>query len=193
MTSLLRASATKAPSIRAANLSISRRGYAEVQKYADSTQYHLAPKGFWKKFRDALVVNPDISTGLPLAAVNRNPAPGSRSEKYATPATLASDPAQNPYWKRDARRNYPRLSVVDQSELAQLLLASPDVQSSTEIATSAGPYELTQAIATIASSKPAFSGSNLPPRPPSIAKWNPKLEAKAPHDPQAYWPMEQYS
>ncbi|KAG9009406.1 hypothetical protein FRB94_012063 [Tulasnella sp. JGI-2019a] len=192
MTSLLRTSATVAPSIRAATFSTSKRGYAE--KYADSTQYHLAPKGFWKKFRDAVVVNPDISTGLPLVAVNRNPAPGSRPEKYATPATLASDPAQNPYWKRDVRRAYPRLSVVDQSELAQLLLASPDVQSSSkEVTAFSGTPELTQVISAVASSKPAFSGANLPPRPPSIGKWNPKLEAKAPHDPQAYWPMEQYS
>ncbi len=34
----------------------------------------------------------------------------------------ASDPAQNPYWKRDVRRAYPKLSVVTQSELSTLLL-----------------------------------------------------------------------
>jgi hypothetical protein len=33
----------------------------------------------------------------------------------------ASDPAQNPYWKRDVRRAYPRLSVVTQEGFAELL------------------------------------------------------------------------
>lgn len=35
---------------------------------------------------------------------------------------IASDPAQNPYWKRDVRRAYPQLSMVTQSELSQLLI-----------------------------------------------------------------------
>ena len=35
---------------------------------------------------------------------------------------VASDPAQNPYWKRDVRRIYPQLSVVAQSELSSLLI-----------------------------------------------------------------------
>ncbi len=36
--------------------------------------------------------------------------------------TVASDPAQNPYWKRDVRRAYPKLSVVTQLELSSLLI-----------------------------------------------------------------------
>lgn len=36
---------------------------------------------------DVVVINPDISSGLPLPDVNRYPQPGSRPEKYATPAT----------------------------------------------------------------------------------------------------------
>ncbi|KIR27898.1 hypothetical protein I307_02818 [Cryptococcus deuterogattii 99/473] len=63
---------------------------------ADHTKYHLAPTGFWKKFRDAVVVNPEISSGLPLPTENRYPQPASRPETYATPATKASDPAFNP-------------------------------------------------------------------------------------------------
>ena len=130
------------------------------RKAAESTLYHFSPKGFWKKFRttfltndglnnayylsgDAVVVNPEISSGLPLPSINRMPPPGSRPEAYATPATKglssdqlfplkltqpcpASDPAQNPYWKRDVRRAYPQLSVVTQSELATFLLQSPE-------------------------------------------------------------------
>ncbi len=73
--------------------------------------------------------------------MNRQPPPGSRPERYSTPATkgfaprlffhcdgvltsalTASDPAENPYWKRDVRRAYPQLSVVTQSELSTLLI-----------------------------------------------------------------------
>jgi len=36
---------------------------------------------------DTFSVNPDISSGLPIATLNRNPQPASRPEKYSTPAT----------------------------------------------------------------------------------------------------------
>ena len=39
-----------------------------------------------------------------------------------TRRNAASDPAQNPYWKRDVRRAYPQLSVVTQTELSTLLI-----------------------------------------------------------------------
>ncbi len=41
----------------------------------------------------------------------------------------ASDPAQNPYWKRDVRRAYPQLSVVTQNQLSQLLIAHSSTQA----------------------------------------------------------------
>ncbi|KAG8936789.1 hypothetical protein FRC03_007599 [Tulasnella sp. 419] len=167
-----------------------RRGYAA--KSAESTLYHLAPKGFWKKFRDAVVVNPEISTGLPLPDVHRYPQPGSRPEKYATPATMASDPAQNPYHKRDVRRAYPQLSVVSQSEMAQLLLASPDVtpSSETSVTTTGAPQDLTSAIATVSSAKKVFSTTSLPPKPPiPFHKWTAEQAPDAPHDPKSYFPM----
>ncbi|OXH01170.1 hypothetical protein J010_06375 [Cryptococcus neoformans] len=96
---------------------------------ADHTKYHVAPTGFWKKFRDTVVVNPEISSGLPIPTENRYPQPASRPETYATPATKASDPAFNPYWKRDARRSYPQTSVITQSHLSTLLLSSPALAS----------------------------------------------------------------
>ncbi|WVF70550.1 hypothetical protein IAT40_005341 [Kwoniella sp. CBS 6097] len=91
---------------------------------ADHTLYHAMPTGFWKKF-----LNPEISSGLPIPTENRYPQPGSRTEKYATPATNASDIAFNPYWKRDARRSYPQTSVITQTQLTSLLLASPVLSS----------------------------------------------------------------
>ena len=77
---------------------------AATRKVADHTLYHLSPKGFWKKFSayiivmhlvsvliscpgDAVVVNPEISSGLPIQGVHRYPPPASRPEKYSTPAT----------------------------------------------------------------------------------------------------------
>ncbi|KAI0630199.1 NADH dehydrogenase 21 kDa subunit [Trametes polyzona] len=173
-----------------------------TRKAAESTLYHLSPKGFWKKFRDAVVVNPEISSGLPIASVNRYPQPGSRPEKYSTPATKASDPAQNPYWKRDVRRAYPRLSVVTQSELSTLLLdhakaeaiSAPGEGQKTETssvpAEQQGSLDLTQAIATVTSARKAYSESKLPPTPPiAYKKWRPQRTEDAPHDPDAYFPM----
>ncbi|ADV25508.1 Hypothetical protein CGB_M2080W [Cryptococcus gattii WM276] len=74
-------------------------------------------------------LNPEISSGLPLPTENRYPQPASRPETYATPATKASDPAFNPYWKRDTRRSYPQTSVITQSDLSALLLSSPALSS----------------------------------------------------------------
>ncbi|KAH8083784.1 21 kDa subunit of NADH dehydrogenase [Cristinia sonorae] len=182
-----------------------------AKRAADSTLYHLSPKGFWKKFRDAVVVNPEISSGLPIQGINRYPPPGSRPERYSTPATKASDPAQNPYWKRDVRRTYPRLSVVTQTELSALLIdhaqapsyvptssqspQSPNVliilgEQASVPAASKQPVDLTAAIATVTSAAKAYSESHLPPTLPIAYKpWVPERAPDAPHDPNAYFPM----
>ncbi|KAF8325238.1 NADH dehydrogenase [Cantharellus anzutake] len=165
---------------------------------ADHTLYHLSPKGFWKRLRDVSVVNPEISYGVPLPTVNRYPQPASRPEIQATPATKASDIAQNPYWKRDARRNYPQLSVVTQGELARLVLgssqqpvlASPGSKSDVRLA-SKSSADLTAAIATISTGK-TYSANNLPPTPPARMRWLAQMAEDAPHNPNAYWPMKLY-
>ncbi|KAI0305689.1 NADH dehydrogenase 21 kDa subunit [Multifurca ochricompacta] len=173
-----------------------------TRKAADHTLYHLSPKGFWKKFRDAVAVDPAISSGLPLPTVNRQPPPGSRPEKYSTPATKASDPAQNPYWKRDVRRAYPQLSVVTQSELSTLLIQhsntpelavppGPEVTSVPSVsAASAQQLGLSEAVSTINAARKAYSTSVLPPTPPTpFKRWVPERAPDAPHDPNAYFPM----
>ncbi|WWC86364.1 uncharacterized protein L201_001239 [Kwoniella dendrophila CBS 6074] len=91
---------------------------------SDHTLYHAMPTGFWKKF-----LNPDISSGLPIPTENRYPQPASRTERYSTPSTQASDIAFNPYWKRDVRRAYPQTSTITQNELSALLLESPTLKS----------------------------------------------------------------
>ncbi|EKM54264.1 uncharacterized protein PHACADRAFT_97480 [Phanerochaete carnosa HHB-10118-sp] len=205
-----------------------------ASKFADHTLYHLSPKGFWKKFRtscfvalctrwldavctgDAVVINPEISSGLPIQGVHRYPPPASRPEKYSTPATKASDPAQNPYWKRDVRRAYPQLSVVTQTELSTLLIehhdakqqafriscilihrcrvAAPAAEGQEEHSelstTTREPVDLTAAIFTITQASKIFSESKLPPSfPTSFKRWKAERAEDAPHDPSSYFPM----
>ena len=68
-------------------------------------------------------MDPDRSSGIPLNSQFRNPPPGALSpQSYDDPVTLpAGDIADNPYWKRDVRRSYPRLSVVNQGDVVGLL------------------------------------------------------------------------
>ncbi|KAF5321828.1 hypothetical protein D9619_001813 [Psilocybe cf. subviscida] len=174
-----------------------------TKKAAESTLYHLSPKGFWKKFREVAAVNPEISSGLPLASLNRYPTPASRPEKYSTPATKASDPAQNPYWKRDVRRAYPQLSVVTQSELSTLLLehsGAKTVAAPTDAAdkssvptTEVKDIPLSEAIATVTGETQVYTEAKLPPALPTpFKRWVPTLSPDAPHDPHTYFPMSLY-
>ncbi|KAF9222502.1 NUZM, NADH-ubiquinone oxidoreductase 21.3 kDa subunit [Gyrodon lividus] len=173
-----------------------------TKKAAESTLYHVHPKGFWKKFREVVVVNPEISSGIPIANLNRYPQPASRPEKYSTPATKASDPAQNPYWKRDVRRAYPQLSVITQSDLSTLLIqhsqpqavaVSKEGDAAPVPAKAPAVTELASAIATITSVTQVYSGTKLPPSVPTPFKeWRPERAPDAPHDPNAYFPMLLY-
>lgn len=53
----------------------------------------------------------------------RYPTPGANDPTlYDDPVTVpAGDLAENPYWKRDVRRSYPKLSVVKQPDVVALL------------------------------------------------------------------------
>ncbi|EJU04404.1 NADH dehydrogenase [Dacryopinax primogenitus] len=180
-----------------------------IEHFADHTKYHLAPHGFWKRFRDAVVINPNVSSGLPVASVNRYPQPGSRPEKYATPASQASDPAQNPYHKRDFRRAYPQVSTVSQPLLTSLLLQSPTLAAlhapeAAASSLSADPTlsqlpvplpdklpDLTEALQELSEKTKLFDGKNLPPVPPRVRKWTGMVPGEeVPRDKHAYFPME---
>ncbi|KAF8161069.1 NADH dehydrogenase 21 kDa subunit [Crassisporium funariophilum] len=173
------------------------------KKVAESTLYHLSPKGFWKKFREVVVVNPEISSGLPIASAHRYPPPASRPEQYSTPATKASDPAENPYWKRDVRRAYPQLSVVTQSELSSLLIehsAPQAVSAPSETADKASVpattekvLNLSEAIASINAATKVYSETMLPPALPTPYKrWIPEVSPPPPHDENSHFPMTLY-
>lgn len=59
----------------------------------------MEPTHSFPGFRDATVVNPEISSGIPLASEHRRPTPASRPELYSTPATRgmrSSEISKNP-------------------------------------------------------------------------------------------------
>lgn len=87
-----------------------------MQKFTQQTH------GFWETIRRAFAVDPDRSNGIPVKNY-RNPPPGALDPKsYDDPVTLpAADIADNPYWKRDVRRAYPKLSMVTQGDAVGLL------------------------------------------------------------------------
>ncbi|KAG2219785.1 hypothetical protein INT45_008876 [Circinella minor] len=75
----------------------------------------------WSWVKKYFSVNPLSTDGMPAVGKFRTPAPGSRPEKYTEPTTHASNVANNYYFQRDVRRNYPRLAVYTQSKVAGLL------------------------------------------------------------------------
>lgn len=112
-------------------------------------KYTVQSIGFWEYIRRILAVDPNRSNGVPLNLRYRNPPPGAIiPEAYEDPVTApAGDIADNPYYKRDTRRSYPRLSVVKQADVVGLLSfgskASP--RSSTLRIGDAGTKQLVQA------------------------------------------------
>ena len=86
-------------------------------------KYTLQPTGIWAKIADWFQIDSGRSSGVPLNPLYRNPAPGGNDPKaYDDPVTVpAGDIAENPYWKRDIRRSYPRGSIVSQADVVALL------------------------------------------------------------------------
>ncbi|KAJ6107937.1 hypothetical protein N7523_009260 [Penicillium sp. IBT 18751x] len=88
-----------------------------------SQKYSVRSTGVWERIRRLLAIDPNRSTGVPLNSQFRLPTPGSLPPlSYDDPVTVpAGDIADNPYWKRDVRRNYPQLSTVTQADAVGLL------------------------------------------------------------------------
>lgn len=85
-------------------------------------KYTQQSNGVWETIRRFFAVDPDRSNGVPVKHF-RNPPPGGLDPNtYDDPVTLpAADIADNPYWKRDVRRSYPKLSTVSQGDAVGLL------------------------------------------------------------------------
>lgn len=107
----------------------------------------LQSTGIWETVRKAFAIDPDRSSGVPLNPWYRNPPPGSNDPlAYDDPVTIpAGDIADNPYWKRDTRRNYPRLSVVNQSDAVALLTVGSEAAPKAELIGDAGQQALVAA------------------------------------------------
>ncbi|GAA5836557.1 hypothetical protein JCM3766R1_001632 [Sporobolomyces carnicolor] len=168
----------------------------QSKQAADPFEFHTNDETpFWSRVRKAIVVNPESSSGNPLPAKFRTPEPASRPEKMSVPSSKASDVAENPYFKRDFRRMYPKTEVVTQGELAKLLIAQggfeslPPVSSSeasnTTAVTADSPAPSLASLYSSATTQASFK----PPTPPGPKfKWAPAKE-NAPHDPESYFPM----
>ncbi|KAK3942246.1 hypothetical protein QBC46DRAFT_380393 [Diplogelasinospora grovesii] len=112
-----------------------------------SKKYTVQSEGIWEKVRRAFAIDPNRSSGVPLNPYFRHPAPGSNDPKaYTDPVTLpAGDIADNPYWKRDARRNYPQLSVVGQAQQVALLTVGSAAAPRVELIGEEGSKQLVAA------------------------------------------------
>ncbi|KAI9664476.1 MAG: hypothetical protein M1821_005922 [Bathelium mastoideum] len=86
-------------------------------------KYTVQPQGWGARISSWFSIDPSRSSGVPLNPQFRNPPPGGNDPRdYDDPVTVpAADLAENPYWKRDVRRQYPKLSVVNQSDVVGLL------------------------------------------------------------------------
>ncbi|KAA1091707.1 hypothetical protein PGTUg99_010152 [Puccinia graminis f. sp. tritici] len=174
---------------------------------ADPFLYHTKPpSAFWEKFRKMMAINPESSSsGMQLNEVFRSPPPASIKTVQVTPASKASDPAENPYHERDFRRMYPRLEMVTQTDLADLLIAAPErmqyvlpsPSSSTSAATSltSGSENSPSLAALYLSSSASSSESSstfVPPTPPGKPHRY-SLGEQPPQNKDAHFPMLNYS
>ncbi|KAJ1998771.1 hypothetical protein GGI04_004855 [Coemansia thaxteri] len=88
----------------------------------------------------------------------RSPAPASQPE-YKRSVTAASDLFNNPYYKRDVRRNYPRTDVYTQPDVARLLLQAA---GTAEAVLSPPPPAAAGATAAAGAAAPAADGATAP-------------------------------
>lgn len=113
----------------------------------------------------------------------RNPPPGALDpNSYDDPVTLpAADIAENPYWKRDVRRRYPKLSTITQADAVALLQIGSAAAPKQELIGDAGSKQLIAAQeqgskglavafeANSALAKDVLGAGGMPPMPPSMS------------------------
>lgn len=145
-------------------------------------KYTAASRGIWNKIRGWLAMVPNRSSGNALVGYFRNPAPynlPTSADDHTVGQKPAADIAENPYWKRDYRRNYPKTSVFNQSAIAGLLsygsVAQPRIAKGAEgakqLATVANnEVSLNTVLANKEVLKEVFESSGMPPLPPAMKK-----------------------
>ncbi|CAO3687966.1 unnamed protein product [Umbelopsis vinacea] len=135
---------------------------------------------------------------MPETGVFRTPATGSRPEKYVYPKTDASKVANNYYFQRDTRRNYPRLAVYTQQDIAGLLTGAsvepslPLPGSDSQPVTPATVTE-TKSLTEVLGSTSLYSKGQLAPTPNwnPTKKWETSTDWKGPED-GSYFPMRTF-
>jgi hypothetical protein len=119
--------------------------------------------------------------------VFRNPPPGALDpNSYDDPVTVpAADIAENPYWKRDVRRRYPRVSTVTQADAVALLEIGSAAAPKQELIGEAGTKQLVAAqeegtkglsVAferNVGLAKDVLGPGGMPPLPPALHTVNP--------------------
>ncbi|KAK8167944.1 hypothetical protein BKA80DRAFT_265525 [Phyllosticta citrichinensis] len=107
-------------------------------------KYTVHPTGVWRLINRIFATDPSRSSGVPLNPQFRNPPPAAVDPNaYDDPVTLpAGDIAENPYWKRDVRRRYTRLSAVKQADVVGLLAVGSKQQEKVELIGEAGKNKL---------------------------------------------------
>ncbi|CAN9287919.1 unnamed protein product [Alternaria alternata] len=110
-------------------------------------KYTVQPTGIYAAINRLFALDPKRSTGIPMNPQFRNPPPGGLDPNaYDDPVTVpAADIAENPYWKRDVRRRYPRLSTVTQSDAVALLEVGSAAAPKQELIGEAGTKSLVAA------------------------------------------------
>ncbi|KAG2234355.1 hypothetical protein INT48_007222 [Thamnidium elegans] len=140
----------------------------------------------WSWVKKYFSINPLSTDGMPVVGKFRTPAPASQG-KYVYPKSKASAISNNPYFKRDTRRNFPRLAVYTQNDVA-LLLEGGQVNPSLTAEAAAD-----KSVATIAEAKPLvevlnsqklYTTSKLAPAPrfgPQVT-WKESTDFVPPND-----------
>ncbi|KAJ1834367.1 hypothetical protein IWW55_002902 [Coemansia sp. RSA 2706] len=158
-------------------------------------------KRFWQSVGKKVWLDEYKDSMIPRTTF-RSPAPVSQP-KYKKPLTPASDLSNNPYYKRDVRRNYPHTEVYTQADVGGLLLHMHTVKKisppSVEVDRNAEQLEKEEAAnvpeifvkdvveALEQLGKPIYSATNLPPVPgaPYRYKLSPEQHAEGPGE---YYP-----
>ncbi|KAH3676035.1 hypothetical protein WICMUC_002331 [Wickerhamomyces mucosus] len=85
-------------------------------------KYTTGSIGIWETIRQALTLVPNRSSGNPIVTKYRVPPPGSNKTLYKEPISIpAGNIIENNYFKRDSRRNYPKISSFNQNDVSLLL------------------------------------------------------------------------
>ncbi|KAI1081277.1 NADH-ubiquinone oxidoreductase 21.3 kDa subunit [Whalleya microplaca] len=112
-----------------------------------SQKQTLEATGIWNLVRRFFAVDPNRTSGVPLNPYFRNPPPGANDPLgYDDPVTApAGDIADNAYWRRDSRRNYPKLSFVTQGDAVGLLTVGSAAAPKQDLVGEAGAKALVAA------------------------------------------------